>query len=320
MIKHSLNCLLKDDKLGSFKTARASSAPSMDKLRDIYFSNVKSLEYIVKYCQANGIYSLRVVSGLFPLATYGEYRDKVLNLLDEVGQEYKKIDYTGVELSSHPDQFILLSSANSNVNANSRVDLEIYAYMAQYIPWNLVNIHVGSAAQGHEHHKKIFKQEFNQLSSGAKKLLSIENDEKSYSFLDTLEVALDNGCMMVPDFHHQRCFMKRIDNDGKGLSEAEHFAWGEHIDETIYENIDKVLQCYSHTTASPTFHISSPIEGWNGMFKSHCTHADYIHPQDYPHRLESYSTQHGRDFRLDIEAKAKNHAIFQLENRKVEVY
>jgi UV DNA damage endonuclease len=315
MIKHSLNCLLKDDKLGSFKTARLTSKPSIEKLRDIYFANLESLKYIVKFCQEKNIKSLRVVSGLFPLASQVDYRDKVLNLLDEVGKEYGKIDYTDVELSSHPDQFILLSSANPNVNANSRVDLEIYAYMRKYIPWNLVNIHVGSAALGHEHHRKIFKEEFNKLSKEAKNILSIENDEKSYGFLETLEVAMENGCMVVPDFHHQRCFVKRTQEDGKGLSQEDHFKWNEEIDKTIYENIDKIVSCYKHTTATPTFHISSPIEGWTGIFKEHCIHADYIEPKDYPGKLHELSAKLGLDFRLDIEAKAKEKAIFKLENR-----
>lgn len=315
MIKHSLNCLLKDDKLGSFKTARLNASPSVEKLRDIYFSNVESLRYIVKFCQEKDIKSLRVISGLFPLASQVDYRDRVLNLLDEVGKEYAKIDFSGVELSSHPDQFILLSSANPNVNANSRVDLEIYAYMQKYIPWNLVNIHVGSAALGHEHHKKVFKEEFNRLSKEARNLLSIENDEKSYGFLETLEVAMENGCMVVPDFHHQRCYVKRLKEDGKGLSQDEHFSWNKEIDETIYENIDKIVSCYQHTTATPTFHLSSPIEGWNGTFKSHCIHADFIEPNDYPSKLPELSEKLGIDFRLDIEAKAKQEAIFRLENR-----
>lgn len=314
MIKHSLNCLLKDDKLGSFKTARVTSNPSLDKLRYIYFSNLESLRYIVKFCQDKDIKSLRVTSGLFPLATYGEYRDKVLNLLDEVGKEYKKIDYTGVELSSHPDQFILLSSANANINANSRVDLEIYAYMRQYIPWNLINIHVGSAAQGHEHHKKIFKEEFNKLSQEAKNIISIENDEKSYGFLETLEVAMENGCMVVPDFHHERCYIKRIKDNGIGLSQNEHLDWNEEIDKTIYENIGKIVSCYKHTTATPTFHISSPVEGWDGNFRSQCTHANFIDPKDYPNKLVGLSEKLGIDFRLDIEAKAKEQAIFKLKN------
>lgn len=313
MIKHTLNCLLKEDKKGSFKVARVSSNPSIEKLRDIYFSNVESFKYIVDFCKKNNIKSLRVISGLFPLATHFNYSDKVLNLLDEVGEEYKKIDYSGIELSSHPDQFILLSSLNENTNNNSRIELELYAYMRKYIPWNLINIHVGSAAQGNEHHKKLFKAEFNKLSKETKSILSIENDEKSYGFSETLNLALESGCMMVPDFHHERCYVKRIKNNGLGLSLEEHLNWNKEIDNTIYEKIKDVVSCYKNTSSTPTFHISSPIEGWNGNFKKHCIHAEYIELTDYPIELRNISENLGLDFRLDVEAKAKEKAIFKLE-------
>jgi UV DNA damage repair endonuclease len=51
------------------------------------------------------------------------------------------------------------------------------------------------------------------------------------------------------------------------------------------------------------------------MVKSHCVHADFIEPNDYPIRLPELSEKLRIDFRLDIEAKAKQKAIFKLENR-----
>lgn len=312
MKKHTLVCLLKDDKEASYKTVRLSSKPSIEKLKEVYFGNVATLKHIIKYCQNHDITSYRVSSSLFPLASHKDYRDMCLPLLDEVGKEYAKIDFTGVELSSHPDQFILLSSINPGVNENSRLDLEIYAHMSQYIPWNLVNIHIGSKQQGFEEHAKIVKRELALLSDKAKSLLSFENDEKSYSFEETLTIAQDNDIMMVPDFHHERCLQKRKDNNGLGLSHKEHIDWNHTIDEYIYQNLDRVISTYDNKHANPLFHISSPIHGWTGNFKEHCSHSDYIHIEDYPHQLESLMHAKQQDYRLDIEAKAKNEAISQL--------
>jgi UV DNA damage repair endonuclease len=126
--------------------------------------------------------------------------------------------------------------------------------------------------------------------------------------------------MIVPDFHHQRCYVKHPKDDGKGLSQEKHYEWNNEIDQTIYNNMDAIISCYNHTNASPTFHISSPIEGWNGVFKNHCTHADFIHEKDYPTELSHYSNHYQKDFRLDIEAKAKNYAIFKLENRELKIF
>lgn len=317
MKKHTLVCMLKDDKKSSFKTLKLSSNPSLEKIREVYYHNLETLAYIVKYCQNNAIYSLRVSSVLFPLSSHRDYREKLAPLLDEVGKEYAKIDYSNLELSSHPDQFILLSSINPNVNEMSRYELEIYAHMKQYIPWNLVNIHIGSKQKGIEHHFNIFQKEVELLSPLAKSLLSVENDEKSYSFKETLYFAKNCGLMMVPDFHHERCFQKRLTNNGLGLSLEEHIKWNYSIDEQIYDDLEEIISTYNHKDASPLFHISSPMFGWNGNFKDHCIHADYIDDLDYPKDLESLMLvkNFNRDFRLDIEAKAKNEAIFQIEKR-----
>lgn len=312
MVLHSLICLLNNDKNACFKLARASSNPDISKLREIYFHNVKVLQYILDYCHIKDIKSLRVLSNLFPLISYPPYREKAFKILEEVSVEYAKLNYHGIQLSSHPDQFILLSSLNGNINEASRYDLEIYSYMKRFIPWDLVNIHIGSKASGFEMHANIFKKEVNLLSINAKILISLENDEKSYSFSETLQIAEDNDLMMVPDFHHERCYQKRIDNNGLGLTLDEHFDWNDKIDENIYKNIKRIVDCYKGV--SPTFHISSPMYGWNGNFKDHCIHSDYIDIKDYPMGLIQLSNDFGIDFRLDIEAKSKDSAIFKIDS------
>lgn len=312
MKKHTLVCLLKDDKLSSYKTVRLSSKPSVEKLREVYFGNVETVKHIVKYCQQNNITSFRISSSLFPLSSHKDYRDMCLKVLDEVGKEYEKIDYSGVELSCHPDQFILLSSINPGVNENSRHELEVYAHMQQYIPWNLVNIHIGSKQSGFDEHAKIIKRELSLLSDKAKKLLSFENDEKNYSFEETLSIAQQNDIMMVGDFHHERCLQKRKDNNGEGLTHEEHIKWNNIIDENIYSRLDDIIMTYKNKPATPLFHISSPIYGWNGKFKDHCAHNDYIDIDDYPLKLETLMNEKGVDYRLDIEAKAKNFALKKL--------
>ncbi len=313
MVKHTLICLLKEDKNASFKTVKLSSSPSIDKLREVYFHNAECLKYLARYCQNKGIKSLRVLSDLFPLSSHIDYRDSCLKLMEEVSKEYGKINFDGVELSAHPDQFILLSSLNPNVNESSRYDLELYAHMRKYIPWNLVNIHVGSKAKGFEEHAKIFKEEISKLSKEAKALISVENDEKSYSFEETLRVAQENGIMMVPDFHHERCFQKRLKDNGLGLSEEEHYRWNLEIDENIYNHLENIKGTYKDKGASPLFHISSPINGWTGNFKEHCQHASKIHIKDYP--LELIALMKDQDYRLDIEAKDKELAVFDIEEK-----
>lgn len=298
-VHHSLCCLLEDNVHGSFKTLKLCGNPSVEKITQVYKSNAYTLAYIVDYCRANRITSYRVSASMFPLLTHPLYTEKCLKILESIAPLFKRIDYSGVHLSCHPDQFVLLSSMNQNVNDNAIRDLNMWSYIVrEYIPLDLVNIHVGAKTNGLEIHRDIFLKNFDRLEEHTKTLVSLENDEKSYSFLETLEIAQTVNCMMVPDFHHHRCMGIRYDQSVDRLN----------LDTLIYEHIPQVLALY-RSEVLPTFHLSSPYEGWAGGFKGTCKHADHIDTLDYPHLLQDKIT---RDVRLDIEAKGKQNAIFKL--------
>ena len=113
--KHTLICSLYQDKSIPFRTCTLSSKPSLDKLRDIYAHNFKAFSYVLSYCQKHHIRSLRVLSGLFPLSTHPSYETSCAPLVEEWLRQYGALDYRGVELSAHPDQFILLSIPTTDV-------------------------------------------------------------------------------------------------------------------------------------------------------------------------------------------------------------
>ena len=308
-IHHSLCCLLDNIPYPSYKTLRLSSNPDIDKIKEVYTHNAKVLDFIIKFCKLNNIKSYRVSSSIFPLLTHPSYITKCLNVLEHVGNLFKNIDFGGIHLSCHPDQFILLSSMNDNVNNNSIRELNMWAYIAkEYIPVDLVNIHVGAKTNGIAIHREIFYRNFDKLDDNTKKLISLENDEKSYSFLETLEIAEKVDCMMVPDFHHHRCMNTRYNKEANRSI----------IDDEIYNNVWRVLRLYKNKVL-PTFHVSSPFNGWDDSFKGTCKHADDIHILDYPHLLKDKITC---DVRLDIEAKRKQNAIFalneQLQNEQLQ--
>lgn len=311
MIKHSLVCLLQNEKDYGYKTLRLSSSPSEADLTRVYEYNILNFKKIIIYCQNNGIKATRVSSSLFPLSSHSLYREKALTIIDKSLKELDNFDYKGIELSMHPDQFILLSSLNPNVNLDSKYDLELTAHISKKLPIKLVNIHVGSKAQGEKVHREILNKNVHSLNSEIKKLLSFENDEKNYDFLTTLSIAQENSVMLVPDFHHERCYQRRA---------CEYTKTNEEIDNVIYDNLEEVFKTYKGKKSLPTFHISSPLSGWCGKFKDECSHADYIDILDYPHKLYDYFKINNKEIILDIEAKHKQLAIKKLSEQLLNNY
>lgn len=309
MIKHSLVCLLQNEKNYGYKTLRLSSTPTEQDLNRVYEHNIQNLKKILLYCQQHGIEATRVSSSLFPLASHSLYRNIALKIIDKCLKELRNFDYKTLNLSMHPDQFILLSSLNPNVNIQSMYDLELTAHIAQSLPIKLINIHVGSKAGGEIRHREILQKNVLSLSQNVRNLLSLENDEKNYDFKTTLSIAQENALMLVPDFHHERCYQRRNTQYKKSNEES---------DSVIYENLERVFDTYRGKLSLPTFHISSPLSGWCGKFKDECSHADYIDILDYPHKLVEYCQKTQTTIILDIEAKHKQLAIEKL-NKELKV-
>ena len=110
--------------------------------------------------------------------------------------------------------------------------------------------------------------------------LTLENDDKVYTPADLLPVCAATSVPLVYDVHHHRCLPD-------GLSVAE-----------ITERARKTWR------AEPLFHVSSPLEGWNGPKPAR--HHDYVDAGDFP--VEWL----GWPLTVDVEAKAKELAVIRL--------
>lgn len=298
MLHHTLICQLDDSKI-KFRTTRVSSAPTKSQIHDICLHNINTIQKILDYCKDNDITSYRIPSNIFPLWTHPLYEKTCDEIFQELLPNMKGLKTHDIHLSCHPDQFILLNSLNQDVNDRSIKELNKWGEISKIIPIKLLNIHVGGRQSSLEEHCNILVQNFNKLSKETQSILSLENDEKSYSFHDTLYIAGFVGAMVVPDFHHERCFQLR---QGNTHEQATH---------NIMMYIGSILHSYKGKKATPTFHISSPKHGWTDNFKDNCKHADYIDvDRDYPLVLHKFAEK--IDICLDVEAKAKNNAIHAL--------
>jgi UV DNA damage endonuclease len=144
----------------------------------------------------------------------------------------------------------------------------------------VVNIHGGGAYGDKPRALSIFVKNLGLLSERARRLLTVENDDKTYTPADLLPLCRAEGIPLVYDVHHHRCHP-----DGLSVEEATEAA-------------------VATWNREPLFHISSPIQGWAGPTPER--HHDFIDPADFP------DCWRGRPITVEVEAKAKELAVLKL--------
>lgn len=110
----------------------------------------------------------------------------------------------GVRLSMHPGQFCVIASRNPSAVANGVAEFEYHVDVMRYMGYGNgwhphgahINIHGGARAVGTEG----IREGLARLSEAARNLITIENDETSFSLHDLLPLA--DAVPLVLDLHH----------------------------------------------------------------------------------------------------------------------
>ncbi len=265
----------------------------LDHLDKIILANILSLEQAIRYCAKAHIGSFRINSEFFPAVTHKKLKytltalpsaDLLEKKLKECGDLAKK---QGIRLVFHPNQFVNLGSPREEVIESSIADLEYHGELADYLGADVVNIHGGGAYGDKTAALTRFVDNFKKMSKKAQKYVTIENDDKTYTPSDLLPVCKELGIPLVYDVHHHRCLA-----DNLSIEEATAAA---------IETWDR----------EPLFHVSSPLEGWQGPqpFRHH----DYIDFSDIPDCWRTINP-----LTIEIEAKAKELAIRALYSKLTE--
>lgn len=278
-----------------FKYLRASSIAGMarenqiNKISEICLHNAKSLLLAVETVLRLNIRAFRILSQLFPLYTHPQigYNIDLLSDKDEILSCLRRVrDFTlrnNIRLSFHPDQFVVLSSPNENVVKSSIAEIEHQAFIAELVGAELINIHIGGAYGNKLSALDRLARNIDRLSGRARNLISLENDDHSYTPTDLFDFCEHNAVPMVYDVHHHRC-------NQDGLS--------------IREGTRRTIRIWEKLGREPYFHISSPKNGWNR--NDIMSHADYIDIKDFP------ADWIGIRATIDVEAKAKELAVAKL--------
>lgn len=292
MIRYGLCCLFRDQPI-KFRTTTATANSRLNrlaalaKLSELCLSNADALLASLQFCHENGIGCFRINSQILPLKTHPKcgYEvdelpdgDEIVRLFKRCGQFVQKHK---LRTCFHPDQFVVLSSPRPDVVANSIKEIEYQCEVAQWVRADVVNVHGGGAYGDKQKALGEFARNLQRLSRRARRRLTVENDDTTYTPSDLLPLCRSEGIPLVYDVHHHRC-----NKDELSAEEA-------------------TRRAVATWNREPMFHISSPIEGWNGPKPRR--HHDFIDVMDFPECWRDLAIT------VEVEAKAKEVAVLTLK-------
>lgn len=289
MLRHlGYACINEHLKPENFKTCRLKSieAKGIEYLKEIVLHNLNFLEKIIHWNYSNNIFFYRVSSDLIPLATHPyvlaqhfiwQEDEDILEILFRIKAAVEKYQ---MRISMHPDQYTVLNSLSEDVVKRSIEYLDYHADLLERIGGQDMILHVGGVYGDKSAAIKRFVEQYKLLNQTIKGYLRIENDDKSYTIHDVIEISKETGVPIVFDYHHHRCHQE------KALQK---------------EDIKLIMKSW---TSTPKVHLSTG--------KTHVqdrSHHDYVTKED----LDALNTLlSGYEYDVMIEAKKKEMAVMEL--------
>ncbi len=216
MIRFGLCCLFRDEPIKfctttATATSRLTRTDALAKLSALCLANAESLFWALQFCSENGIGCFRVNSQIHPLKTHPTCGYEVNDLPDckKIIKQFKECGKfarsQNLRTCFHPDQFVVLNSPRPDVVASSLREIEYQPEVARWIGADVINIHGGGAYGDKSKALSDFARNIDRLSSQARRLLTVENDDKTYTPTDLLPLCKSLGIPLVYDVHHHRC-------------------------------------------------------------------------------------------------------------------
>ena len=254
------------------------------RLRALAEQNAEALQLAIQYCTTHNIGSFRTNSQILPLRTHPRLGYAAALLGEPAVERFHQCGElarrSGIRLTFHPDQFVVLGSIDPAVTTASLREIEHQAEVAEWIGADLIQIHGGGVYGDKRAALRRLAANAKRLSKRARARLALENDDRAYTPSDLLPVCRELGIPLVYDVHHHRC-----NPDGLSVEAATRLA-------------------LSTWNREPLFHVSSPRHGWRGGNPR--PHADTIKLKDFPRFWERL------DCTVEVEAKSKELAVEAL--------
>jgi UV DNA damage endonuclease len=199
------NLTLKNPNASTFRLKSFSE----NRFKETVKNNLQYLIKILNFNKKNNILFFRISSDIIPFASHPvcqtDWRDTFKTELKEIGDF---VDKNNMRVSMHPDQFVVLNSPNEKIVENSIRELQYHSDILESmaLPTNAkIQIHVGGVYGDKNRSKERFVISLNKLERTLKERIIIENDDRSYSLKDCLDIHKETGNPIVFDTLHHEC-------------------------------------------------------------------------------------------------------------------
>ena len=270
---------------------RTFDAKGLPYVSELVIENLKDTLKLLEYNIKNNIYIYRMSSDSFPWMSEYEFSDlpkfpAIRTYMKLIG---KKVKDHGIRISYHPGPFNVLASENPLVVTKTIKELNKHAELMDLMELDQttfypINIHINTTQPTRELAAERFCKEFENLSESCKKRLVVENDDGANQY----------SIKMLYDWVHQVI--------GIPITfDQHHYNYGPQ-DQTMEEALRLAHSTWKTRVLT---HMSSPktLEDTSGK---NIAHADYIYEE-----IKTF----GLDFDTEIEAKAKDLAVFKYRQQ-----
>lgn len=204
--------------LGGFRSYRLDDLYKETKTIEIknrIVYNFKHTLDILKWNEEHNIKLYRMTSELVPLATHPEFWEwqqsvnwywfqdpTIIGLMESIKEYVTKKQHW---ITFHPGQYTVLNSNKDDVVYKSMKDLEHHYYMMYYLGGRGLVMHVGGVYGNKMKSTQRWINNYNKLPEHIRDFIYLENDDKSYTVREVMNISHETGVKPLIDFHHWRC-------------------------------------------------------------------------------------------------------------------
>jgi UV DNA damage endonuclease len=172
-------------------------------------ANIACLQEILAWNRDHGILFFRITSDLVPFASHPvctfPWQE---TLAEDLGQAGEFIRESGMRISMHPDQFIVLNAPDPGVVLRSIAELAYHAELLDLmgLPASAkIQLHVGGVYGDAAKSIDRFVRVYGELGPAIRKRLVVENDDRRFTASDCLAIHGRTGIPVLFDVFHHAC-------------------------------------------------------------------------------------------------------------------